>query len=407
MRQLTVINAPAIKKFGLWAALLLAFSIPFPLRINSIAVVTFFSLFAILTVTQSGIRKEFITSPAALLIALLFLIVVVGLLHTSDMQQGIRDIERSAFLIALLIIVYQLRNLGIGSFWVMFSFTTACIALTLYGLVATFLNDKQQEILELGHASFPENIHIHPTYLSLYLIFIFYFLLETVRKKRLELNRLSMYGMISILIYVVVLLVFLRSQMSLLIFSMLFIVYIVIIFKRRAWLVTFSLFTIGFLVFLLDSKRVVTFFDTYGKNVSSALDQRFFVWEGAIEGIKSHVFFGAGTGGEQRLISEGYAKTGYQEGIDNSYNAHNQYLQFLARNGAIELLCFLALLVYSFRQSLKMPNYIFLMFNMTVTLIMFTESFLDVQRGIVFFYFFLCVFIYLPYDSPPNRARSV
>ena len=246
MRQLTVINVQAIKKFGLWAALLLAFSIPFPLRINSIAVVTFFSLFAVLTITQGDIRKEFMTSPVALLITLLFLIVVVGLLHTSDMQQGIRDIERSAFLIALLIIVYQLRNLGISAFRVMFSFTTACIVLTFYGLVVTFLNDKQQRILELGHASFPENISIHPTYLSVYLIFIFYFLLETLRKKRIELNKFSTYGIISILIYVVVLLVFLRSQMALLIFTMLFIVYIVIIFKKRAWLVTFTLFTIGF-----------------------------------------------------------------------------------------------------------------------------------------------------------------
>ena len=135
--------------------------------------------------------------------------------------------------------------------------------------------------------------------------------------------------------------------------------------------------------------------------------ERFSVWQGTIEGIKTAPFFGAGTGGEQKLINEGYAKTGYQEGIDNSYNAHNQYLQFMARNGILELGCFLTLLIYSFKQSLKIPNYTFLMFNMSVTLIMFTESFLDVQRGIVFFYFFLCAFIYLPYESTSQPLKDV
>ena len=410
MRQLTIITLPTIKRFGLWGALLLTFSIPFPLRVNSVAIVIFFSLFTLLTLATGEMDKKFLKSPAFFLISLLFVIDGIGLIFTSDASKGWSDIERSAFQMTFLLLVYQFRVLNISLIKLIVSFTIGCFTITICGLVYAMFFLKggiQKEVFESGHTYFADIILIHPLYLSTYFIFVFFFLLETVRTKRDVLNSLSKVGMATALIFIFGILLFLRSQMSLVIFAMLLVMYAIIVLKRRAWLVTFLLFTVALLVFLLDSSRVATFFDTYGKNVSSALDQRFSVWRGTIEGIKTAPFFGAGTGGEQQLINKGYAITGYQEGIGNSYNAHNQYLQFLARNGIPELLCFLALLFYSFQQSLKMPNYTFLMFNMAVTLIMFTESFLDVQRGIVFFYFFLCAFIYLPYESTSQPSKSV
>lgn len=410
IRQLTVIASPTIKRFGLWAALLLAFSIPFPLRINSVVIVTFFSIFTLLVLVTGEIERKFIRSPLFVLVSVLFVIGGIGLIFTSDVVKGWSDIERSSFQIAFLLLIYQFRVLNISVFKLAVAFTIGCFTVTIYGLSYALLflkGDTQKEVFELGHTSFSDIILIHPVYLSLYFIFSFFFLLETVRTRSSTLNKASKLGIAAALIFIIGILMFLRAQMSLLIFVMLLVMYTIIILKKRAWLITFVLFTIALLVFLLDPYRVTTFFDTYGKNVSSALDQRFSVWRGTIEGIKTALFFGAGTGGEQELINRGYAKTGYQEGIYNSYNAHNQYLQFMARNGILELGCFLALLIYSFRQSLKMPNYTFLMFNMTVTLIMFTESFLDVQRGIVFFYFFLCAFIYLPYESASQSVRNV
>jgi len=399
-----------IIKLGLPLALGLTFLIPFPLRINSIAIVIIFALFTLLSIIEGGLRKDFIKSPVVLLITLLFLIAGLGLIFTSDINQGWNDLERSAFLISFLVIIYQFKKFNITVFQLIIAFAVGCFVIILYGFGFAFISlkgDEQKQVFEFGHTYFSDIILIHPLYLSVYFIFVFFFLLETVRTKKDVLNNLSKVGVATALIFIFGLLLFLRSQMSLLIFAMLLVMYTIIILKKRAWLVTFGLFTIALLVFLLDPHRVTTFFDTYGKNVSTALDQRFSVWRGTLEAIETAPFFGAGTGGEQQLINEGYAKTGYQEGIDNSYNAHNQYLQFIARNGILELGCFLTLLIYSFMQSLKMTNYTFLMFNMSVTLIMFTESFLDVQRGIVFFYFFLCAFIYLPYESTPQPLRDV
>ena len=398
------------KKLGLLLAVLVSFSISLPPRFNSIIIVCAFILFLYVTIIGRVISKEFLKLPTTLILSVLFLISIIGLFYTSDRIQGWLDLERSAFLIAFIVIAYQIKNLSLSVFNLIIAFIVGCMSITLYALgsVLFILKDNQLiNILELGHSYFADSVFIHPVYLSIYFIFIFFFLLETIRTKKAALGNLSRVGIGVALIFIVGILFFLRAQMCLLIFSMLLVMYGIIILKRRAWLVTFVLFTVMLLVFLLDKDRATTFFDTYGKNVSSALDQRFSVWRGTIEGIMTAPIFGAGTGGEQQLINEGYAQTGYQEGIDNSYNAHNQYLQFMARNGILELGCFLALLVYSFRQSLKMSNYTFLMFNMTVTLIMFTESFLSVQRGIVFFYFFLCAFIYLPYESIPETQKHV
>jgi O-antigen ligase len=258
-----------------------------------------------------------------------------------------------------------------------------------------------------GHITFSDYLEIHPTYFSVYLIFIFFFLVEFLRMSNLPLKPREKFGVWAALLFIVGMMLMIRSQMGLLVFAILLVFYGIIILKRRAWLVTLALFTIGLLSYLLDTNRVTTWFDSYGRNVSSALDNRILIWQGTWEGVKSAPIFGAGTGGQQLLINIGYVKLGFTEGIEKSYNAHNQYLQFLARNGFVELACFLLFMTYAFRRSLTMSSHGFMMFNMTVTLIMLVESFLSLQSGIVFFYFFSLAYIFLPYTTGTAEPRTL
>lgn len=397
-------------KIFLMFLLTIPLTISLPIRINAITILLVFSLLLTTSLVNRNFNWTFVKSPLFIFTLIQIILILFGLIYSNEIQNGKSDVERGFYILAFPFIIYQFKDLAVTASKLIVGFGIGCFTIVFFGVSYVLIaldKDHQRQIFESGHSYFSDQIFIHPVYLSIYFIFIFFFLLETLRTHKSNLTDTSKTIIAFGLLLIVALIFFLRSQMSLVIFAMLLVMYAIIVLKRRAWLVTFLLFTVALLVFLLDSSRVATFFDTYGKNVSSALDQRFSVWRGTIEGIKTAPYFGAGTGGEQQLINKGYAITGYQEGIDNSYNAHNQYLQFLARNGIPELLCFLALLFYSFRQSLKMPNYTFLMFNMAVTLIMFTESFLDVQRGIVFFYFFLCAFIYLPYESTPQPIKSV
>jgi O-antigen ligase len=379
-----------------------AFSLALPIRANAILTVAFSGIFLLYSFFKGIIDKGPLQSPLLVLIAASFSMQAFGLVHSPDIRPGFSDIERFSFALIFPIIFFIAKNLEATVKQIITLFAAGCIGICLYGFAYTFLvldATAREIVVQNGHTYFTDIISIHPTYLGIYLIFIFFFLLETARLRFKNLSMLSR-SLLSVgLIALIAMLLFLRSQMQLIIFALLIVLYLIIILKRRAWLVTFLLFAFALMIFLLDKSRVTTFFDTYGKNVSTALDDRFKIWAGAVEAIKNAPMFGVGTGGEQIALNEAYVKIGYQEGIEKSFNAHNQYLEFWVRNGIFELGIFMALLIYSFRQSLKSSNYTFLMFNMIFSLSMLTESCLNVHRGIVFFYFFLSAFIFLPFES--------
>lgn len=399
----------AVERLPALALTAVAFSIALPIRVNSIVSIAALVLFLLSLIYSKKIDRQFFKTPVFLFVSAQAIVLLLGLLHSTNLSQGMADIERFGYVLLFPFLIYQLRSSGVTTEKILIAFGVGCGALILYGLVRVITNSDYlagKNFWELGHTYFTGPMDIHPLYLSIYVIFIIFYLLELLRVKRNSLSLVQVLLVSLTAIALVVTLFFVRSQMSLITFSILLVLYLVIVLKRRAWLVTFILFTIGLLVFLLDTQRVSTFFDTYGKNVSSALDDRFHVWKGATEAIKTSPIIGGGTGAEHDMLNKAYLKIGYLEGELNSYNAHNQYLEFLVQNGPVHLLVFLALLFYAFKQSLRFPNHLFLLFCMMFTLIMFFESSLQLHKGVVFFYFFLGCFLFLRFDDQHKAADS-
>jgi O-antigen ligase len=282
-------------------------------------------------------------------------------------------------------------------------FSIASLSTVAFGLIKILLFydiENTSRILSEGHLEFTEVISgIHPTYLSMYFILISFYSLEELRHANFSNGLKSWLQKLIYLISSVAALVFLRSQMALMVFTTVVVFYLLVITRKRAWLIAFFLFTVGLITLLLDSEGTLSQLSYYGKNVSTALDSRVILWKAVINGLKGNVLFGAGTGGEQALINEGYRQASFSEGLENSFNAHNQYLQFVCRNGLIELGAFLALLIYCFWKAQQQQNLIFMLFLISFSLLMLTESCLNTQRGIVFFYFFVSVFVFLPDKS--------
>jgi O-antigen ligase len=242
----------------------------------------------------------------------------------------------------------------------------------------------------------------------MYFILIAFYSLEELRHANFSNGLKSWLPQLIYLIASIAILAFLRSQMALMVFTTVIIFYLLVITRKRAWLIAFFLFTVGLITLLLDSEGTLSQLSYYGKNVSTALDNRIVLWKAVINGLKGNVLFGAGTGGEQALINEGYRQASFAEGIENSFNAHNQYLQFVCRNGLIELGAFMALLIYCFWKAQHQQNLVFMLFLISFSLIMLTESCLNTPRGIVFFYFFVSAFIFLPYkfDKESETDRT-
>lgn len=391
------------------ALLAVAFSISFPIRINAIISMAALVCYIVSLWRAKQVDIGFIRTYAFILTLIHAGILLLGLTHTADLFQGYADTERFGYALLFPFLIYQMRDSSTTILAVISAFALGCALLILYGLTNVIMNSDFSEpgnFWGFGHTYFTNPIDIHPMYLSTYVTFIIFFLLEMLRVKFSSLHRTRVLLISLAIVLLIAVLFFIRSQMSLLSFVILFVLYLVIVLKRRAWLVTFILFTIGLLVFLLDAQRVSTFFDTYGKNVSSALDNRFKVWHGAIEAIRTSPILGGGTGSEHEMLNKAYLKIGYLEGESNSYNAHNQYLEFLIRNGPPELIVFLVLLIYAFKKSLRFPNHLFLLFCMMTSLTMLFESSLQLHKGIVFFYFFLSCFLFLRFDNQPKTTDS-
>jgi O-antigen ligase len=391
------------KHFDHYIIYLLPFFIPFPTRVTGIVIFIFaaISLLRSFFFDGEGFGHKFFKNPFILLLSVFFVIVLAGSMR-GDFGTAWPEVERALLILALPIIVYQCKSKSLIHIqFIIISFSLGCFVIGLFTMVDILAGKALSELL-----GGKEGLYIHPFYLSSYFIFIFFFVSEELRLKRAVISKKELSIYVFSLAYCLGAVIFLRSQIPLLLFPLLVVVYFVIISKKRAWLVTFILFMVVFLVYLLDTYRGSTFFDSYGKNVSSALDNRIKLWSGVWEAIKMSPVMGAGTGVEQELINKGYEKIGFEEGIKNSFNAHNQYLQFWVRNGLPELTCFLVLQVFLFRQALKLRSLSFLIFLMMVSMIMFTESFLNVQKGIVFFYFFIPVFTMIPEEySIPSTDR--
>jgi O-antigen ligase len=387
--QLKIENYPII---------LLALAIPFPIRVTGFLIFVITASYIIYLFVFKKYDRSLLRKPLVVLLIISFIILLFGFLW-GDYQAGAMELERGLFLVGLPFVVYHsTKNSSLTIWKIVVAFFLGCLLVSMFGWFYIFwLADYT--ILVDGHTKFTDVLDIHPTYLSSFFTFTFFYFVDSFIKNyaiysprlRIVLGLAGLYSFFMVF--------FLRSQIAMLCFVILLLIYFIIRQKKRAWLVTFILFTIVFLTYLLDSHRMNTFFDRYGKNVSTALDDRARLWNGVVEAIKISPVFGAGTGAEQILINKGYEKVGYTEGILNSYNAHNQYLQFWVRNGLAELICFIALLIYLFLQALKLKSLTFLIFLMMVSMLMFTESFLNVQKGIVFFYFFVSVFTMVPEEQ--------
>ena len=117
-------------------------------------------------------------------------------------------------------------------------------------------------------------------------------------------------------------------------------------------------------------------------------EPRYERWKGAAELIKRSPLVGYGTGDEIPMLKTEYIKRGHYISYLENYNAHNQYLSYLLKNGIVGLLIFLFIFGYYLRLALKSKNFEYLSFLIILLIGFYTENILDANKGIVFFAFF-------------------
>ncbi len=391
--------------YGLFAFILPIYPKLAPIIIALITIFTFLGYFG----AKLLIRKQNIsiliysTFP-------LYLLYLLGLLYSANINYGMRDIETKLSLGIFPILVLFIQGEREIIRFCFRNFIYGCgfaLALCLSHSSWLFIIEKLRESKNLYSEGFGiDNFFsakfgflVHPTYLAWYFVSAIIILWMT--------NSFGNYFLKSIATVILILGVFLsgsRFGLVALTFGIIYFGFVTVKSKipRKYFLVsliiTSSLFVVAVISSVEVRSRIISPFKIFSEQHINPLSEdgtvsRVLVWDSAIEKIISSPFVGYGTGDVKDVLIQKYKENGYFGVYKKQLNAHNQFLQTSLALGIVGLFILIFLLL---RPVIFRKNYsVLFLFSMVSSITFLFESSLEVQTGTMFFgAFYSLIFTY-------------
>lgn len=343
--------------------------------------------------------QELVKNKLALLFIGFFLMHVVGLAYTQNMNSGIFDLQVKLSLFVFPFIVatrpyshLQVRN--IFSFFIIGCFLSSLFLLS----VATY------DYIVLSESNFfyqEFSFLIHPSYLSMYFNLAITWLLYNTIQKNQSANRLTFVVSILLVLFFSFIIVLLSSKMGLLTLLLLFIgfaMYFTISRKK---------YVLGFVVILLIFATTFSLFryvpeirDRLNNAIASITSStskqtdaestavRMLIWSAANQVISENFVFGVGTGDAKDKLIEEYEKRGMTGALEHKLNAHNEFYQVFVSLGLIGFVLLLMTLLLPLYSAFTSSNWIYILFLLIIILSFIPESMFETQAGVLFYGFF-------------------
>ena len=240
---------------------------------------------------------------------------------------------------------------------------------------------------------------LHPSYLSMYLIFnilIIVFLFINKKEK-------GIYLIISAIISIFTL--FIAESKAGQLTSLFVIIYISFQLiphnYRKITIISSFLLILVFGFIAKGTKRFSFFIEAiehysqikeHPEAIKESTALRILAWSASVDVIKRNPVFGVGNGDIKDELSNVYAKRNYKMPLEMHMNSHNQYLETYIGQGLIGLIILLIMLLsplVAFRQQ----AIIFHGFILIVALNLVVESMFNTQAGVIFIVFIYSVLI--------------
>jgi O-antigen ligase len=257
------------------------------------------------------------------------------------------------------------------------------------------------------------SVYLHPGYFGLFIVFAQYLLFELAQSNQYKTRQYLFIG--TTYVFFLIILFFLSSKAaqisSLLLTSGLCVKFL--LSKRWSWQFKSALIlvvtAVSFL-FIFFNPRLKTFKDTLSldqftdinPNARFGHDVRILSWDASLDVIKKNWLIGVGEGSKEDALVETYRKKGYTLPVQERFNSHNQYLDFLLSGGVIGLTIFLVVLANLIIRSLKNSNFPLLVCVLLFAFNCLFENLLSRYWGILFF----ATFITLLDSHFTNRQSS-
>lgn len=364
-------------------------------RVKNVAKSNLFFIFAILTVIlqltgiliSSNTKAAFAAVESVIPIFVLSMIIFTSSVHIST------NVVRS----------------------VLISFLVGVITLNLASLA--FISKDLWDPVNLQSNIIIANnsiVAIHPAYVSLYLSFSIFILMELFFPIKTK-NRKKLGWVLFALIVSSVYLVWVNSRTGILSFFVGTTFFLLYKFKNGRRLIFFgSLLAVLILVLTLpfSSERFfkaplrVATKDVSGEMTDPniyTLASRRQILDCSIELLKRPEFFyGYGTGDGRDELRECYKKRGYNSLYRKGLDSHNEYFAQLHRHGLLGLIVFLGLLIIPLRHALKYKSALLAVFIVLFAMTAMFENVLSSQKGATFFALFCPLLMLFAQQNDPN-----
>jgi len=384
-------------------------------------------LFVLQIILQWKDRKPFgIPRPSAAFLPILFALMLISLIWSTNITSGLDHIGRSMMLIILPVL---LRS-DYGTFHDKTRFdrilkvfvagvTVALLILWIRAIIysVSIIDGSvgfDPVVGQWEHAFYHMafSFLIHPTYFGMMLLFAAAICLQEVKRNNLFTKRpiwplLLSFAFIGSLYFI--------SSRSMIVASVFLIMYVFFskISNKRVLLISL-LTTLLVLILLLSLhprfsfvRELLTRETTSGKVEHSWLsDDRMKTWQASIRIIKEHTLIGVGVGDVREALKSEYAELKFFTESDPYLNCHNQFLEIWVATGIAGVLIIIFLMIYPLFLKTLRNKYLYGSFLLiSITAFLF-ESVLNRFWGIAFFSFFYLLLTFPPASSIPDKKAK-
>jgi O-antigen ligase len=339
----------------------------------------------------------------------LYLLGLIGILYSPDVKEAL-NVGGRQLAVFLFPVLLALNSIDLNKYKpsLLKIFGITCIGTTLYLYARAFYTIYNAHLPAktlLGENFMNHNfslpIHLHATYLSMYLalaVIIFIYLFQ-------KSNKLLQRILYSICIFILFGgMIQLSSRAALIALLIVNIILPAFLLERKKRIRTITAVTVLSAITLLSIYNIDSFKSRYVRGLENELgidtlyaeytEPRVERWQAEMELIRKSPVIGFGSGSEKKLLKKKFLEKKLYVPYARNFNSHSQYLSFLLNMGIIGLVGYLFVLSYSFFFAWKARDIVFLGFLITISMISFSENILFLNKGIFFYSFFLSLFLF-------------
>jgi len=285
-----------------------------------------------------------------------------------------------------------------------------CITLLSTYIVIFYINDIPNHHYNWYFARFnlENNIHIHGTYISLWIGIALLILFDFFVKNQ-GINSPFKFGLIILAFLLLASMIIINTRMIL--FSTLFLIalnsYFLLLKKegRNKKIILLPLLVLFAAVIFLSQRYRDDLRFLHKNKIENST--RYTICYCSFKVIKNSHLLGTDNSLIQPQLNECYDEYGFQDLSKDNLNSHNQYLDYFMKGGIMLFIAFLMTFFVKIRYTLKNKNYLYFSISLLFAFSFLTENILVRQYGIYIFLFCDILFLGSVLTNESHRTDKV